>query len=77
MKLTDINKILEGKDLDIVVNVSGLLLPIENIKIINNQAVMIISASALEDRLDRFQEEECACWHQVKNPYCPKHKDEL
>jgi hypothetical protein len=50
MNLNDAINIIKDKDIEVVVNVAGFLLPIENIRIVNNQAVVIISASALEDR---------------------------
>lgn len=61
MKLNDvINTVKENSprarytDVEIVVNVSGYELPIENVKIRNGKVVIIISASALEDRQEKL-----------------------
>ena len=60
MTINDIMQIVKGtkayqamlpeKDLPVLVNVDGFLLPVENVKIKNKALHVIISASALEDR---------------------------
>ena len=45
----DIRKLYN--DTEIVVNVSGFLLPIENVRIKDGNIVLVVSASSLEDRI--------------------------
>ena len=54
----NIRDLLANDDLDldreITVNVDGAILPIENVRTLDGKTVLIISASALEDRKEHF-----------------------
>ena len=41
---------IESFQREVVVNVAGFLLPIENVRIRDGKIVMVVSASSLEDR---------------------------
>ncbi len=50
MKLKDLIQNNQSFQREVVVNVAGFLLPIENVRIRDGKIVIVVSASSLEDR---------------------------